>query len=756
MINRTHALRVLATLIFSAGSLAFGQVRSPQEWIELIEAQAENPESPPDAPWEAVRRVCGWAVPSHSGKRWNRGEVANAWPVFIKFMHSRGYDILNKTLRGTALTETEEPYRRLMLALYLRAAVDHRPGRPAKDRQFQLDMERVHGSIEDCRRYSDGVIAAGQSAILKGIIEQELSADDIEAMRLYRIAAGAQVVGECFLPSHFGLHPYKTGRGEADRHGHGMPAIKEVCFGRRYLDFRSPTFEAVLKSPQYTDVVDYAYHWTYAMRVEGVLEFLRPIACYRSIAEDGGRFRVELRGEMLKGKDGQGPADFVRLGNLAGTKPVLLYMNDPVDRPVTEMFERFEVLYRAYRDRMHILFVAVNIHDWFYSGMTEFFTGPGPSRHAVGHAWCVEERARKLKNRYLESPHVTFPAIIDDDGQTVKNLYGTSGGANHFVIIDREGKIAEFVRNQHGGLNEVEAAIRRTLDNDGLMADDARIEAGHERTQVPELEPVRHRVRLQAGTVESVDPSARTVAVAVEMEGTVAVYAVRVPRSARLVHEGRPIALSDVQVGAGVLVECFLDQMTGDTTSAPNYQELTRQTIISKGRTLVLEPLGNYGSLRRVWYVMADSEPGGLTARSLEIISNHQESLSRWPSRVTVWACGKVRQCDVQDGILSVERLTVPAAEYKGHHFYVEAMEAGQRIHPNETVTQRLAVVSDWIESRSHMLRLRMDDGVDVIINGRFGLSWSDIRIGDFVGVEYDTVQHGQEVLAARTVRVSR
>ena len=68
-----------------------------------------------------------------------------------------------------------------------------------------------------------------------------------------------------------------------------------------------------------------------------------------------------------------------------------------------------------------------------------------------------------MKNRYLESPHATFPCLIGDDWQSVKNHYGTGGGANHWVIIDRDGKIAEYTGNQNGNLNHVETAVRRVL-----------------------------------------------------------------------------------------------------------------------------------------------------------------------------------------------------------------------------------------------------------------------------------------------------
>jgi len=351
---------------------------------------------------------------------------------------------------------------------------------------------------------------------------------------------------------------------------------------------------------------------------------------------------------------------------------------------------------------------------------------------------------------------VTFPAAIDDDGQTVKNLYGAGGGANHFVLVDRSGVVAEMVRNQHGGLNEVEVAIRRTLANDGLKATDASIEEHHDRTQVPGLEPVRHRIRLQPGAVEAVDAARDTLTVAVVTDGGKLTYPVGFAPASRLVRQGRPVKLSEVKAGSPVLVEGFLDAMLDQANPKPNYQKLDRQTVSAGGRELTLEPLGGYGVLRRVWYVMADSKPSGFTARSVEVLPQAGNPPARWPDAITIWACGKVTAHDGAAGTLTFERPATAATDYKGYRFWLAAKDAGQKLYLDDTAAQRLHVVAGWVKADSRFMTIRTDDAADVILNGRFGATWDDVRVGDFVGVEFDTGQPGQSVILPRTVRVSR
>jgi hypothetical protein len=48
---------------------------------------------------------------------------------------------------------------------------------------------------------------SGRAALLKGYTTGKLSREDVEAIRLYRISQGQEVVGEAFLPFHLGLHP---------------------------------------------------------------------------------------------------------------------------------------------------------------------------------------------------------------------------------------------------------------------------------------------------------------------------------------------------------------------------------------------------------------------------------------------------------------------------------------------------------------------------------------------------------------------
>ena len=105
-----------------------------------------------------------------------------------------------------------------------------------------------------------------------------------------------------------------------------------------------------------------------------MLDFLRVLEGYEPFENEAGAKVVRLKPQHLEAQPGE-PADAsVRLKDRVGSKPVLLYLNDPIDGPMTEQFPAFETFYQAYRDHVDCWFIAVDIHDWYYSGMQDMLS----------------------------------------------------------------------------------------------------------------------------------------------------------------------------------------------------------------------------------------------------------------------------------------------------------------------------------------------------------------------------------------------
>jgi hypothetical protein len=687
-----------------------------------------------------------------------RREVHGDLATFERFLDERGYDILNRLLRDEPLDAADRPYRLILLGLYLREGWGWRDGEAPDGRLIGLDFDRLQGGPSDAVAYRREVEQAGLAALRHGYLQQSLDAEQVDAIRLYRLGEAARAVDEAFLPSQLGLHPRL---GDNPPHGDWVSGriISEANHGQPYFDVRLPTYEAVVARLDYADAMDRPYHWTYPLRPEGVLEFLRPLTWYQPFQTDDGLARVRLRPERLEPAPDQPDHTSVRLSDHVGDRPVLLFINDPVDGPLTEMFPAFEVLHRAYADRVTMYFVAVNIHDWYYSGMDDYLTGPGPNGSQVIHAWSEAERARKLRNRYIESPHATIPGLIDSDGQVVKTLYGAGGGSSHFVIIDVDGRIAEWVSNQTGDLDAVELAIRRTLDHGGRMAPDARHQRHYQRTIAPGLEPARDRVRLPPAVVTEVDRQLGVITVTAQTAQGPLHYEVHLGEATRLADGAQSATLDDVEPGRTVHVETFLDAMThADELPRPDYSRLHAATLELPGRTLTLEPLGNYGRMRRVWYVMQDTAPAPMVARSVQLVDGEPGRADRaWSGPQDMWVTGVIDAVDREAGTMSLRLHPLAVEDSPGLRAVREVRAGGGQVHLDAGVARRLAVAQRWAAGETPVMRFVLDDAVDVVINGRGVADAGGVRVGDTAAVQWDVQQQGDGgALLPMTLRVSR
>lgn len=74
-------------------------------------------------------------------------------------------------------------------------------------RTFDVPLDAT--GVSRARDAHARVISRSQAALLRGHRTGMLTAADVDAIRLCRIVEGMRGLGECFLPSHLGLHPLR-------------------------------------------------------------------------------------------------------------------------------------------------------------------------------------------------------------------------------------------------------------------------------------------------------------------------------------------------------------------------------------------------------------------------------------------------------------------------------------------------------------------------------------------------------------------
>jgi hypothetical protein len=690
-------------------------------------------------------------------------QVEKELPVLMAWLEKNGYHILNRILQGEQLSSEEEAYRPIILGLYLRAGLDYAKTDAPKGRALLLDLTKIAGGREACVQYREQVNAAGRKALRKGYLTGRLNRQDVRAVRLYRIAQWQRGVGESFLPAHLGLHPLSDGQLRVSASGgHGLNNIISIVHGKSYYDFRLCRFEEVLKSKTYSDKLDIPYHLTLSLRPEGVLDFLRIVEGYEPFRNEKGAAVMRLKPQYLEPPSEAEATGTIRLKDRIGRKPIVLYINDPIDGPVTEQFPAFETFYQAYRDHVDCWFIAVDIHDWYYSGMQDMLSREEPGKYPNTHSYNQEERARKMKNRYLESPHATFPCLISDDWQSVKNHYGTGGGANHWVIIDRDGIIAEYTGNQNGNLNHVETAVRRVLANGGRMAADSQ---AHVRWNSPDsapnvVMPANKRMRLHNAEVVAVDTAKGELTVKRKGIGPDGTVQIKLRPFARIARDDIPIKLDQVKPGEHVAVDFYLDDYI-DTPKAeetelkaPEWGTWRREYRLGD-QVLQMTLLGHYGIMRRRWYLDEAAQADLIPARGIRVLDATQIA-NPYVEPSVMWLSGHVIAIDPSTHKITVKRTPITAETAKGFGFYREAQRSGQTIALTDTARLRLAEVEQWLKDKKREAVVLADDAVDYCLNGEFGGGFKSLDVGDFVGIRYyPDRQHG-DILVPHTIRISK
>ncbi|MEM7391531.1 MAG: hypothetical protein AAF492_04210 [Verrucomicrobiota bacterium] len=758
--NRQKPLAIVLAfgLAVSNSESAEARRRPVSQWIAAIQQEAAQQYAEETARYVQIRFAAGWSMAGLSGRPHQIREVKQELPLLKQWLEDEGYRMLHRLLRDEVLSSKQEPYAIIALALYLRAGLDYEKTATPGGRALLLNLDKVPGGRDDCLAYRKQINRAGRKALYNGYLRGALTKEEVNAIRLYRIAQGQQVVRESFLPAHLGLHPLDEGRFRDSPGGmHGLNNIIRLVHGRPYYDVRLRRFEAVLESERYSDKLDTPYHLTLSLRPEGVLDFLGVLEGYEAFDNEAGAKVCRQKPEHLE------PADSsIRLQDRVGPKPVLLFINDPIDGPLKEQFPAFETFYQAYREEVDCWFVAVDIHDWYYSGMHDMLSRDTPGQFPNTHYHSEQERARKLKNRYLESPHATFPALIGNNRQAMKNFYGTGGGANHWVIIDRDGKIAEYTGNQNGNMNHLETAVRRILANGGRMARNSRahLQWGNPASAPNVILPANKRMRLHNAEVVSVDAKARELTVKRDGIGPDGILRIQLKPFARVTVGEVPAELENVHPGQRVSIDFFLDDYLEPSKAEsrkldpPQWGTPRREYTLGR-QTLRMTLLGRYGQMRRRWYLDTAAEARPLPARAVRVID---AARAKKPGLepVVIWMSGYVTEVDPTTRRITVERTPITAEAATGYRFHLEAREQGQRLALTQTAKVRQAEVAKWLAAPEQPIVVLADDATDVSLNGAFEDDIEHLSIGDFVGIRYYPECQPDHLLVPHTLRITK
>jgi hypothetical protein len=750
---RTVQILIWTLLCFAAAGplVAEEAAPSPEAWVDTVRAEAEAFRRLERDDPELARLTVGCGAATMA--TWHEQEdfpepVRDEARAFVAFMKGPGKRLLATWLADGRVPPDEARYATLIKAAYLHDGYylfKKKPyPHPGRILGLGLDREQQQACLNAYARALDD----GKRAMIKGYLEQRLTAADVEAIRLYKLADGMQRIAHVrYLPFRYGLHPYAVG--QTNRKA-GAPQM----LGRPLRDLKLPRLEAILHRPAYTDHLDVQYNVSWYVRPEGILEYLLPLTGYEPVeTPDGPACRVKQR--LIDLAPGEKAADWFRIADAADGKPLVLVVGSPLDRgPMGVGYPLSEVLHRAYGDRVGMVFVGVNLGDVF--GGHDFFTPEvAPFYHDHTHPWSVEERARRLKNWCLSHPAATFPHCVDTMEQTAVEAYMASGGCIRHILIGPDGRVAAYVwRNfeMFDGINELERAIRR------MLRGEAPPDGGAYRFRYITASPPRQTGRLQGCRIETVDASARTLRVACPFASGKAVLTVRADQRCRVTDRGTPADLACLTAGQTVDVTLPLDAwLPGERVDIdPNeqYHQRKTATVERGGRRLVLgiERPGCSGNPRRfiVVYRMQDDTrpPPSVTAARLD---------KAWTTRPRVWLCGTVERVDAASGAVTVRRLPAPANGYAGVRLLRAARKAGAEPQLSDAAAARLAVARQWADNADGgRYTFALDTAVDVVVNGAFVREAPAMEPGDFVGVCYTAEQQGREVIYPEAIRVTR
>lgn len=737
-------------------SLVADEARPVAQWVEAIRAEAKGEGADPQT--QLLRLGAGVYITHryHGGDDLKTYRYPEAIVALREFMAGPGQGILGKIVSGEELNGDEARYRLIVQALFLWAGHQQTQASPSP-RAFALPLDA--GALQRAKAEYTRVVENGRAALRSGYLAGRLTAEEVEAIRLDRIVQGRRGIGECFLPSHLGLHPLAT-RGTAQDAGHGVPEIERAQVGQQFFDARLPSLAAVRARAGYSDAPAYRYGFEYPLRPEGVLEFIEPMLGYEPARSAQGQPCVQ--GRKPGGPPEEGWED---LSALIGPKPLLLFMNDGVDEPLLRALELVPVTMQAWAEHADWRFVAVNIHDWhFAAGNYNDYLSRDNWREQH-HAWSQEERARRFSMRLVQCPHVDVPALVDSPAHIVKDRYAAGGGQNSFCLIDSDGTIAYRGGGPFRPLGEANA-MEHALSL--LLASGGKGTVPRQR-DLRVLEPARPVAVLHGGRIAAVDADGQTLQTQFSGEdGQSWGIECRLSPQVRIELDGELVDGARLQAGDRVQIRRFLGALgpMARDRLPPRVQPWEKspeaQVDLAGRKVTMRRSQDGYVADYDLFTILRCDGDMAVAPRLVRAWRNTapppdtEPNAALWPRRVTLWRGGRVEAVDVQERCIRVKPWPFDTRALTGRKIIGEHRSRGTPLFLDDLATERLACVERWVQNTGQSQTFRLDDAVDFTVNGLLDGGFGDLREGDAVTIRYECRYDGAAEIRPEVVRISR
>lgn len=743
-------------LFFLMASAVSAQERTIDEWVNIYGQQEAADQVSTDQEFKDIRFGAGLCLAEHSGKKSHLDKGEPDWKVkadtFKAFMANQGNTILQKWLAGESLTAEQTKYVPLVQAAYLAHAIP--PHRKEKQRYFVLDIG--DRPLADCEKYFKEVNKRGDAALEKAYRTGKLSEEDVESIRLKRVAMNCTGVGGGQqLPNKLNIDGFDDFRA-----GDDMTDMVEL------LD-TALTLEAALQLPDYTDEADYGYYADIFLRPAGVQEWLIDITGFEAQSLDGGQTVIRAKCPAPTNA-----SRHLKVSENLGQRPIVLFFAGSDDCYIDDFIMAFEGMYEAYNDEVAFVYINHTINDYLMSP-SNFFDHA--EKHYIGNAPTVEERARVSKNLCMTAPSASFPVLMDHQSDQLKATFHQLNW--NFLnltifVIDRNGELAamwqEYFQVSQNA-NVLEQALQKLLRNDGLRdpsvegmfvigwqeMKDGEIPAMPSSYVWPQADPEQRRLYIRKGVVQSVESNVVTV-LAKLPDGEEKIYTIQTAPFTRLQNGQETASLADLKPGVPVQVEFRADDYLGGnvTTTTTTTQMYSKRNALhtlngNNGQLEAKRFAAHYNKTKGVRYeVYTDPNDGNITAT---------EIFAGTLPYTDMWLYGKIVGIDRTNRTVTVARNLTDAQAMKGYRFW---KEAGDAASPDPATQERLDVLDTWIvhdkagEPQLHQFKL--DDATWLTFNGDYVWDMDSFEIGDSVSANFFPGQADNPVILPDHFRVSR
>jgi len=685
--------------------------------------------------WDIETLERGYVLASQDEYATEAPGNAECLAAFLEWLGADGADLTARWRAGEAIAEAETPY--LWVA---KAAWIWRGDRLLMRRRRGFDPADADQAA--CIDYVEKLEQRGRDAMIRGYFHEPLSDEDTDTLREYRILADTRIL-------ETPVWPYELGIGESSG-PRGTPE-KYFPLGGEVPDLKWPRMEAVLESPDYTDLP--TRDPRAVMLPDAVEDFLVLFRGYETRqAPDGRRYVGAKRGQAtFSPMPRQTPNPDARKSSLSpfrlrdfrGHKPVALLIASATDCFWARAVAHVQPLQRAYGDEVEFVWVNVRLWDFLIHALTtRNHYLPDVGLEVPPFQRTLEERARWAKKLYMTYPDLALPCVLDDPADTTASLFQEGGGSSTVILIDVDGRVAWhsagwgwWNRTRPPGRTASDAwadALEReicTLLQRGGRYDPDHAPFHEPDRQIAEAPPEGARASyLAASRVTAVDPEARRLTLAARPV-------------ARFTVVNRPVDARDFYNDPEPIELAVPDDARLTVGNAPvPWDELQPGDVVSG----------------RAWR-LAD---GGWIAKDLHVQSRaapdpvRSDAVRRSPPVADTCMTARVVSVQADEGTCTVQRLLPPPAEMKGYHFN---RQAGEAIQLDGLARDNMETVSRWLADDDPLPRYTFAIGDDALVrfNGQ-PAALSDARVGDLAAIWYAHSDEDRPRIPAATLRISR